>query len=147
MKTVVACPLEGAQLEAIKHWARAHTVEQGPVDFVHIVERIVYPAELMVAVESPTPEAFKVLRETFGDYLRHQLVAALPAELRGVSTVTVLLANDPAEEMAHYLKTEKARLLVVGTRGLKGFSGLFKSSFAQHMLRNSPCDVLILRPR
>jgi len=74
------------------------------------------------------------------------LVAALPAELRGASKVTVLLANDPAEELAHYLKQEKAHLVVVGTRGLKGFAGLFTSSFAQHMLRNAPCDVLVLRP-
>ncbi len=147
MKTVVACPLEGAQLEAIKHWAKTYPTALGPVDFIHIVERKVYPADLMLAVETPTPEEFKVLRETIIDYLRHQLVASLPAELRGSSKVTVLLANDTAEELAHYLKEEKARMVVVGTRGLKGFAGLFTSSFAQHMLRNAPCDVLVLRPR
>lgn len=147
MKTVVACPLEGPEIEAIKHWAKSHPVTQGPVDFVHIVERVVYPADLMIAVESPSTEEFKVLRETISDYLRHQLVAALPAELRGSSKVTVLLANDTAEEMSHYLRTEKVSMVVVGTRGLKGFAGLFTSSFAQHMMRNAPCDVLVLRPR
>src|SRR5690606_23448009 len=147
MKTVVACSLEGPTLNSIKHWLKSYDVKHGPVEFVHIIRRIIYPADLMVAQESPSPEQFKVYRETFGEHLRAELFPHLPQELRGVSKVTVLLANDEDEEMVHHLKSEKAKLLVVGTRGLKGFAGLFSSSFALKMLKTAPCDVLVLRPR
>ncbi len=146
MKTVVACPIEASALEPIKHWLRARRPEEGPVDFVHIIRRVVYAADLMVAVESPTPEQFKLLKEALSEYLRHQLFPCLPQENRGTSQVHVVLALDEAEEMVHYLKTQKAALVVVSTRDLKGFKGLFTSSFAQRMLKEAPCNALILRP-
>lgn len=39
-----------------------------------------------------------------------------------------------------------AGMIVVATRNKRGFSGLFLSSFADRLLKLSPCDVLVLRP-
>jgi nucleotide-binding universal stress UspA family protein len=145
MKTVIATALE--DLASIKHWLRLRPEDAGPVDFVHIVRRSVYATDFMQVTESPTPEQFGLWRETFAEHLRTQLFSCLPATARGSSTVHILLANDEAEEMVNYLVENKAKLLVVGTRGLKGLSHLFTSSFAQKMLREAPCDLLVLRPR
>ncbi|MBY0515749.1 MAG: universal stress protein [Bacteriovoracaceae bacterium] len=147
MKTVVACPLEGPSLNAIKHWLKSYQVTQGPIDFVHIVRRVVYPSDMMTVQETPTPEQFKVYKETFAEHLRTQLFSLLPQELRGSSTVSILLSAFEEEEMIEHLKHQKAHLCVVGTRDLKGFQGLFTSSFAAKMMKSAPCDVLILRPR
>ncbi len=146
MKTVVACPLEGPTLESIKHWLKARHVDEGPIDFVHIVNRIVYAEDLMVAREYPTPEQFSAMRESFSEFIRKEVFTCLPQEVRGVSQVHVLLALDEGEEMVHYLKQSNAQLLVVGTRGIKGFKGLFTSSFATKMMKEAPCNLLVLRP-
>lgn len=146
MKTVVACPLEGPTLESIKHWLKTRHVDEGPVDFVHVVSRIVYAADLMVVREYPTPEEFKVMKESFSEFIRRELFSCLPQDVRGVSQVHILLAQDEGEEMVEYLKRTKASLLVVGTRGIKGIQGLFTSSFATKMMKEAPCNLLVLRP-
>lgn len=146
MKTVVACPLEGPTLESIKHWLKSRHVDEGPVDFVHIVNRVVYAADLMVVREYPTPEQFGVMKESFSEFIRKELFSCLPQEVRGASQVHIVLAQDEGEEMVHYLKQHKANLLVVGTRGIKGFQGLFTSSFATKMMKEAPCNLLVLRP-
>ena len=146
MKTVVACPLEGPTFESIKHWLQSRHVDEGPVDFVHIVKRVVYAEDIMVVREYPTPEQFSVMKESFSEFIRKELFACLPQEVRGVSQVHIMIALDESEEMVEYLKKNKANLLVVGTRGLKGFQGLFTSSFATKMMKEAPCNLLVLRP-
>lgn len=146
MKTVVACPLEGPTFESIKRWLRTRHVDEGPVDFVHIIKRIVYGEDLMVVREYPTAEQFSAMRESFSEFIRKELFTCLPPEVRGVSQVHVLLALDEGEEMVNYLEQHKSQLLVVGTRGIKGFKGLFTSSFATKMMKEAPCNLLILRP-
>jgi len=144
MKTVIATPLD--DLKSIQHWLRQRPEQAGPVAFVHIIRRTVYGTDSLDIVQSPTDEQFRLMRETFSEHLRRELLPCMPQSLRGGSTVQILLANDEAEEMVNYLKEHRAQTLVVGTRGLKGLAGFFTSSFAQKMLREAPCDLLVLRP-
>ncbi len=146
MKTVVACPLEGPTLASVKHWLQTRPMEDGPIDFVHVIQRSVYGADFMQVVESPTPEQFHVFRAAFSENIRAQLFPSIPADIRGASQVHILLANDEAEEMIHYLKENKTKLLVVGTRGIHGIAGMFTSSFATKMMKEAPCNLLVLRP-
>lgn len=44
-----------------------------------------------------------------------------------------------------YATQQKADLVVVATRGRQGMKALFDSSFAQHQLKYSPANVLVLR--
>ena len=59
----------------------------------------------------------------------------------------ILFAESPADRLAEYAKEVDAGMVVVATRNKKGFAGLFVSSFADRLLKLSPCDVLIIRPR
>jgi len=56
----------------------------------------------------------------------------------------VLLAGDPASELAAYL--EPSDLLVLGTHGQGGFERLLLGSVASEVLRAAPCSVLLVPP-
>lgn len=54
---------------------------------------------------------------------------------------------DPQEKMGNYIKEVKAQLVVTASKGKHGLAGLFSSSFSNYLIKHSPCDVLVMRPR
>ncbi|WP_030183068.1 universal stress protein [Streptomyces violaceorubidus] len=61
-----------------------------------------------------------------------------PAEVRAEARY-----GTPAGVLLHAARG--AALLVVGSRGLGGFTGLLLGSVAQHCVQNAPCPVLVVR--
>lgn len=60
--------------------------------------------------------------------------------------VEELVVNDhPVPALLH--ASEGADLLVVGSRGLSGFSGLLLGSVSQGVLHQAPCPVTVVPPR
>ena len=57
---------------------------------------------------------------------------------------TIATPHDPASVLIGI--SERARLIVVGTRGHGGFTGLLLGSVAQKLLHHAHCPVLIARP-
>jgi nucleotide-binding universal stress UspA family protein len=62
---------------------------------------------------------------------------------QGIQFATVF--GDPAEEISAYAKTIKADLIVLPSHGRKGLERLLIGSVAEHVCRNAPCHVLVLR--
>ena len=58
----------------------------------------------------------------------------------------VLFDHSPADRIVKYAKDIEAHMLVVATRNKQGIAEFFTSSFADRVLKFSPCDVLVLRP-
>ncbi len=56
-------------------------------------------------------------------------------------------SQSPKQRIKEYLEESKADLCVVATRGKHGIQGLFSSSFAEHLVKYSPCDLHIMRPK
>lgn len=54
-----------------------------------------------------------------------------------------VLVGRPGPTLVDYLKDQKASLVVLGTRGLGGAARLFLGSVTDHLLRKSPCPVLV----
>lgn len=62
----------------------------------------------------------------------------------GVEIVRTLINDLPARSLLHV--AEGADLVVVGARGLGGFTGLLLGSVSQQVANHAPCPVVVVRP-
>lgn len=78
----------------------------------------------------------------------HRLLAEQLATARDtypeVNAHQVVARDDPRRELLRW--SRKAQLIVVGSRGLGGFRGLFLGSTGQALIHHAACPVLIARP-
>lgn len=58
-----------------------------------------------------------------------------------------LISRDPRESILEYVQENKIDRMLIGTRGKQGIAGVFSSSFAEHMVRHAPCELLIIRAK
>jgi len=58
----------------------------------------------------------------------------------------VLESTSPATAIVDYAKETHVDIIVVGTHGRAGVSHLLMGSVAEHVVRNAPCPVLVVRP-
>jgi universal stress protein A len=64
-----------------------------------------------------------------------------------LQTKAVVLASaSPAAAIVGYAKEAHVDIIVVGTHGRGGISHLLMGSVAEHVVRNAPCPVLVVRP-
>jgi nucleotide-binding universal stress UspA family protein len=77
----------------------------------------------------------------------NQLRAFLSSHDGPAATPAVRLSRSPADEIVKYAKEVHADIVVVGTHGRGGVSRLLMGSVAEHVVRNAPCPVLVVRPR
>lgn len=67
-----------------------------------------------------------------------------------IATTTVdhvLLAGDPAEEIARFAREKLFDVIVMGTRGQTGREGWAIGSVAESVVRAAPCTVVVVRGR
>ena len=74
-----------------------------------------------------------------------QLQAHLLAEGLADASRDVRVAPDPAVEIIAYAKEIHADIIVLGTHGRTGVTRFFMGSVAEHVVRASPCPVLVVR--
>jgi len=75
------------------------------------------------------------------------LVARAESTLReaGFSTEGRVLAGDPREVLVQVAQSERADLLVVGSRGRTGITKLMLGSVSSHVVTHAPCSVLVVK--
>lgn len=68
---------------------------------------------------------------------------------RGVTNVEIILKNgSPRTELSDVLPEENnIDLLVLGATGLSAIERAFVGSVSQYVVRNAPCDVLVVRSK
>jgi nucleotide-binding universal stress UspA family protein len=86
-------------------------------------------------LDSPTPEEGEALLESAASTLR----------LRGIEPVLVAADTGPAEALVQAARTEEAELLVVGSTGSGYVTRAIVGSTAENVVRQAPCDVLVVR--
>lgn len=57
-----------------------------------------------------------------------------------------VVIGSPVEEIARFAKEKKADMIVVGTHGRTGLARVLMGSTAEGLLREAPCQVLVVKP-
>jgi nucleotide-binding universal stress UspA family protein len=98
-----------------------------------------WPVTMVVAL--PVPEGFDPVSEaqTSLDSILAEVLGKDP----GVAVTTQVVGGPAAQVLIE--ASRGARLLVVGSRGHGGFSGLLLGSVSEHCARYATCPVLVMR--
>lgn len=72
-------------------------------------------------------------------------LARIRTMAEGVDLETVTLEGKPAAEITRFAAENKIDLIVIGTRGKRGFERLLLGSVAEQVVRSSPCKVLVVK--
>lgn len=116
---------------------------QSRILLVHVVEPMVLPENLMLAV----PELPEVGGSLVGDCeqrLARLAEKEIPAEHRGDTFVRV---GRPFDEICQLAANEQADLIIISTHGYTGLKHVLLGSTAERVVRHAPCPVLTLRAK
>jgi nucleotide-binding universal stress UspA family protein len=66
-------------------------------------------------------------------------------EEQGVPTTTKLAAGAPASEIVKFVKDDD--LIVMASKGRKGFNKFFLGSVSEEVLKTAPCTVMVIKEK
>ncbi len=145
MRNIVVCAdLTEESLKRIKSLHEDIDLKHAKVHLLHVFEIQYYVSEF-------TPYVFPS-EDQYADMEKSALsiLEKLGADL-GIAKENLLMkvyfAKSREEKISEYLDSAKPNLVVAATRGKHGIDGLFSSSLTDYLVKYSPCDVLVLRPR
>lgn len=145
-RIVVALPIEDSMLSPLYDWGKKFDFSHvESVHFIHVVKKNITPLEFGL-VESPDDTTYKDMVPTIDKFMRDEARKILPSDFTGKVEFQVTKDFDPQEEIIDILKSLKATLIVVATRGKHGLDGFFHTSFTEYMVKHAPCDVFVVRP-
>ncbi|MEI7856178.1 MAG: universal stress protein [Methanomicrobiales archaeon] len=96
--------------------------------------------------ESASPDVV-VIRDTW-TVIQREADAALERIRKvaeGVNLETVILEGKPAAEIGKFAAENKIDLIVIGTKGKRGFERLLLGSVAEKVVQLAPCKVLVVK--
>lgn len=147
MKEIVLCAtLTDQSLNLLKEFKSSPLLEGAKIHIVHCFEVQVYTNEFSPYIY-PTEDKYPELTEAAQTVLQGVEDALKEKHPHTEFIKEVYFTQSPKQRMKEYLKEIKADLVVVATRGKHGIEGLFTSSFAEFLVKYSPCDIHILRPK
>jgi nucleotide-binding universal stress UspA family protein len=110
------------------------------INFINVVPD--YPADAMIG--APYGEAYqeKALATS------QQRIASLVEDSQqvGLGCSGDVVCGNPVDKIVEYAEQKDADLLVISTHGVQGIERIMMGSVAEHVLRKSPCPVLIMNP-
>jgi nucleotide-binding universal stress UspA family protein len=65
----------------------------------------------------------------------------------GVEVSFLIWTGDPGDQIVAAAEAERVDLVLVGSHGRGAVGRLFLGSVSEHVVRNAPCPVLVVRPR
>ncbi|MFC0033862.1 universal stress protein [Micromonospora chaiyaphumensis] len=136
---VVGVDGSSTSLTAAEHAARAAVARSRPLHVVHgYLHPLGYGVPLNpydLGVPAPTEESRKMVEQVAADLVdRHPGLRVEVRQVAGGPGVTLI------EE------SRRAELVVVGSRGVGGFTGLLLGSVSNQVAQHAHCPVLVVRP-
>ena len=109
------------------------------LNIIYVVDARTYTA---VRFQHPEvqQDAFRFGEELVESYKQYALTA-------GIEKVNGLVGSGSPKRIIapHSAKEVRADLIICGASGLNAFDRFMLGSVSQHIVRNSPCDVLVVR--
>lgn len=144
-KIVIAMPTEDEFMPSISRWGHECIWTKKEAYYVHVIKKDISVSDMGVE-EIPDKETVEKLKQKMLVSIKDKARQMMPPLAFKNAHFEVLFAQSPADRLAEYAKEINAGMVVIATRNKRGFSGLFLSSFADRLIKLSPCDVLVLRP-
>lgn len=85
------------------------------------------------------------LAESIQDAQDYLEIFAQKAAQKEVTTELHCLIGNAGEEICNLAEEENVDLIVIGRRGLKGFSEMFLGSISNYVFHHAPCSVLVVQ--
>lgn len=132
-------------LETLAQLADSQLIKNAKkIHLIHCFEIQIYTSELVAPYIFPTKDKYPEIEAATTKILEN-LAIKLGVE-KDKYALQCFFTESPKKKTKEYLEEVGADLCVVATRGKHGIKGLFSSSFAEHLLKYSPCDIYVLRP-
>ncbi len=114
------------------------SLESGGVFYlVHVLEHL--PIDMAVASVPHTGD--ELVQEVL-----EKIRSLVPDNLQeGVATEEVVLTGPVEKRLSEFALEKDADMIIVGTHGRKGLSRVVLGSTAEHLLRETPCKVLVAK--
>lgn len=112
----------------------------------HLTLLHVYPPPGLLMPEgfvAATPQTYRELIDSIDRNLEELRVRATRA---GLTITPIAVQGHAAAEICRAARDGKHDLIVVGTHGRTGLARFVLGSVAEHVLRDAPCPVLVIRP-
>lgn len=112
----------------------------------HLTLLHVYPPPGLLMPEgfvAATPQTYRELIEAIDRSLEELRLRATRA---GLTVTPIAVQGHAATELCRVAREGKHDLIIVGTHGRTGIARFMLGSVAEHVLRDAPCPVLVVRP-
>jgi nucleotide-binding universal stress UspA family protein len=133
-RILTAVDFSANSLEAFRIAAEMASVHSATLHLLHVIE----------ALPSGPGEATMEFVQKANDAVE-QLVASQPA-LEKVTLTTEVVSGRAFDEIVNRARGWRADLIVLGTKGTTSLEQIFLGGTAEHVIKESPCSVLIVRP-
>lgn len=143
-KIIIAVGLQDELHKPLLQLKEMNFDENTEIHFVHVIPVTLSAHEMEFSIHAyPPPEERPRIEEKIVSAMKDLKQEIFP-EHKNVHYKCLFDTNAKAY-FNEYVEQQNADLVIVATRGKFGLKNFFDSSFAQHQLKHSPANVLILR--
>ena len=138
-RIVVATDFSNVSLSALEAAFSLDLNRGAKLYLLHVMDRPI-GVDQIVGWMQPDPD--EVYQEAMG-----RLANLVPQNWqRDVTIECKVVLGIPATEIARFAKEKEADMIVVGTHGRTGLARVLMGSTAESLLREAPCQVLVVKP-
>ena len=113
---------------------------------LHCFEIQVYTSEFAPFI-FPTEDKYPEIEDATKGVLKNLALELVGKENADKVSLHCIFSATPKQRVVEYLRELNADLAVVPTKGTHGLAGLFHSSFAEYLMKFSPCDLYVTREK
>jgi nucleotide-binding universal stress UspA family protein len=145
-KIFVAVPLDQPLQKTLVNKMKAMDLNSfDSIHLIHVFKQESYPYMLPPTIYPPADQKHAI-SESIVEMMKSMWSDVKRDEVKDVY-FECTFAESPRRQFVEILKAGEATKVLVATRGKHGIEGIFSSSFTEHLVKYSPCDLLVVRSK